>query len=66
MVLMSPRGDAVQFEIEVGGKTLSCSITRTALENHFWLEKWANEARTSGSVKYVATMLSSWSAPTRA
>ena len=48
MVAMSPRGDAVQFKIEVNGKTLSCSITRAALEDHFWLEKRANEARLLG------------------
>lgn len=38
-------GDAVEFEIQIRGKKLPCSITREALEDHFWLARQADEAR---------------------
>ena len=37
-------GDAVQFEIEMRGKRRTCSISREALEDHFWLGRHADEA----------------------
>ncbi|WP_235025309.1 DUF1488 family protein [Caballeronia terrestris] len=38
-------GDAVLFEIEMRGKRCTCSISREALEDHFWLGRHADEAR---------------------
>ena len=38
-------GDSVEFEIQIRGKKLPCSITREALEDHFWLARQADEAR---------------------
>ncbi len=45
LTTVSRGGDAVQFEIEMRGNKLTCSITREALEDHFWLERQANDAR---------------------
>jgi hypothetical protein len=45
LTTVSRGGDAVQFEIEMRGKKLTCSITREALEDHFWLGRQANEVR---------------------
>jgi hypothetical protein len=45
LTTVSRGGEAVQFEIEMRGKRLTCSITREALEDHFWLERQANETR---------------------
>ncbi|CDY77131.1 hypothetical protein BGLT_06042 [Caballeronia glathei] len=38
-------GDAVQFEIDMRGRMITCSVTREALEDHFWLQPGAGETR---------------------
>jgi Protein of unknown function (DUF1488) len=43
--MVSRGGEAVEFEIEIRGKRLPCSIVREALEDHFWLARQADEAR---------------------
>lgn len=45
LTALSRGGDAVEFEIQIRGKKLPCSITREALEDHFWLARQADEAR---------------------
>ncbi|WP_062642951.1 DUF1488 family protein [Caballeronia arationis] len=41
---ISRDGNAVEFEVEMRGKRLTCSISREALEDHFWLGRHADEA----------------------
>ncbi|MDR5755114.1 MULTISPECIES: DUF1488 family protein [unclassified Caballeronia] len=45
LAMVSGGGEAVQFEIEIRGKRFPCSITREALEDHFWLERPADDSR---------------------
>ena len=45
LTTVSRGGEAVEFEIEIRGKRLPCSIAREALEDHFWLARQADEAR---------------------
>jgi Protein of unknown function (DUF1488) len=37
--MVSHGGEAVEFEIEIRGKRLPCSVAREALEDHFWQGK---------------------------
>jgi hypothetical protein len=43
--MVSHGGEAVEFEIEIRGKRLPCSVAREALEDHFWLARQADDAR---------------------
>jgi hypothetical protein len=42
---LSADGRAVSFVLSVRGRELECAITREALEQHFWLQPGAGEAR---------------------
>ena len=42
---ISADGRAVNFALPVRGRDLECSITCEALEQHFWLQRGAGEAR---------------------
>jgi hypothetical protein len=44
LATISRDGNAVEFEVEMRGKRLACSISREALEDHFWLGRHADEA----------------------
>jgi hypothetical protein len=39
---LSTNGQAVTFDIVVQKRAIGCSITRDALERHFWLERGAD------------------------
>jgi hypothetical protein len=39
---LSTNGQAVTFDIVVQKRAIGCSITRDALEQHFWLERGAD------------------------
>ncbi|MGF6924346.1 DUF1488 family protein [Paraburkholderia sp. 40] len=43
---LSSDGKAVVFVVSVRTQSVQCSITRDALERHFWLPAGANQART--------------------
>jgi len=40
---LSTNGQSVTFDIVVQKRAIGCSITRDALEQHFWLERGADE-----------------------
>ncbi|HZZ10248.1 MAG TPA: DUF1488 domain-containing protein [Paraburkholderia sp.] len=42
---VSADGRAVVFLLSARGRDLECSVTREALEQHFWLQRGAAEAR---------------------
>lgn len=42
---VSADGRAVIFQLSTRGGDLECAITREALEEHFWLQRGAGEAR---------------------
>ncbi|CAG4885620.1 DUF1488 family protein [Paraburkholderia saeva] len=42
---VSPDGRAVVFVLSLRGRDHECSVTREALEQHFWLQHGAAEAR---------------------
>lgn len=42
---ISPDGRAVVFVLSRRGQDHECSVTREALEQHFWLQPGASEAR---------------------
>jgi Protein of unknown function (DUF1488) len=44
-VTISPDGKLVTFVAHVRGLDVPCSITRVALEEHFWLPAGADDAR---------------------
>lgn len=43
---VSADGRAVIFQLCARGRELECAVTREALEQHFWLQRGAPEART--------------------
>ena len=45
-VSLSANGKLVLFVISVRNQPVQCSISREALEQHFWLPVGANDART--------------------
>jgi hypothetical protein len=42
---VSADGRAVIFQLSTRGRELECAVTREALEQHFWLQRGAGEAR---------------------
>jgi hypothetical protein len=42
---VSADGRAVIFQLSTRGRDLECAVTREALEEHFWLQRGAGEAR---------------------
>ncbi|SEK01244.1 DUF1488 family protein [Paraburkholderia diazotrophica] len=40
---LSTNGQSVTFDIVVQRRAIGCAITRDALEQHFWLERGADE-----------------------
>ncbi|MFM0179071.1 DUF1488 domain-containing protein [Paraburkholderia aspalathi] len=42
---ISPDGRGVVFVLSVRGRDIECVVTREALEQHFWLQPGAAEAR---------------------
>lgn len=44
LAIVTSGRETVQFEIEIRGKRLTCSITREALEDHFWLQRQADDS----------------------
>jgi hypothetical protein len=42
---VSPDGKVVTFVASFHNQSVQCSITRDALERHFWLPTWSSEAR---------------------
>lgn len=42
---VSADGRAVIFQLSTRGRDLECAVTREALEQHFWLQRGAGEAR---------------------
>ncbi|MGF6917442.1 DUF1488 domain-containing protein [Paraburkholderia sp. 40] len=42
---VSADGRAVIFQLSSRGRDLECAVTREALEQHFWLQHGAGEAR---------------------
>ncbi|KXU84859.1 hypothetical protein CI15_21410 [Paraburkholderia monticola] len=42
---VSADGRAVIFQLSSQGRDLECAVTREALEQHFWLQRGAGEAR---------------------
>lgn len=42
---VSADGRAVIFQLSSRGRDLECAVTREALEEHFWLQRGAGEAR---------------------
>ncbi|EEA03657.1 conserved hypothetical protein [Burkholderia sp. H160] len=42
---VSADGRAVIFQLSSRGRDLECAVTREALEQHFWLQSGAGEAR---------------------
>jgi hypothetical protein len=42
---LSADGRAINFVLPARGRELECAITREALEQHFWLQPSAGEAR---------------------
>lgn len=41
---LSTNGQSVTFDIVVQKRPIGCSITRDALERHFWLERGADDS----------------------
>ncbi|HEY4295634.1 MAG TPA: DUF1488 domain-containing protein [Paraburkholderia sp.] len=42
---VSADGRMVIFQLSTRGRDLECAVTREALEEHFWLQRGADEAR---------------------
>ncbi|WGS52048.1 DUF1488 domain-containing protein [Paraburkholderia sp. D15] len=42
---VSADGRSVIFQLSTRGRDLECAVTREALEQHFWLQRGAAEAR---------------------
>jgi Protein of unknown function (DUF1488) len=42
---VSADGRAVIFQLSTRGRELECAVTREVLEQHFWLQRDAGEAR---------------------
>ena len=43
---VSPEGRVVVFMLSTRGRDVECAIAREALEEHFWLPRGADAART--------------------
>jgi Protein of unknown function (DUF1488) len=42
---LSKDGRAVVFSLSIRGNTVECAVARDALEEYFWLQRGADEAR---------------------
>ncbi|MDE1184230.1 DUF1488 domain-containing protein [Paraburkholderia sp.] len=42
---VSADGRSINFMLTIRGRELECVVTREALEQHFWLQRGASEAR---------------------